>query len=217
MSHKVADEMAGEITDTPPTRTVIDRVVRHGREYIEFSDGTSQTRKLDRVTGKPLTDWTTVDKPPADINDPESPFPLQATRQLSVVAEHQAEGEPKHWSLFSHIPIHGDSTGPGQVWQVKGDAELMHFEHIASGVDQMRSDSFAWHQVVCTDLSEEQLKRVDEICRGEKPPSAPNRREVKEHCQGWTIRVLRRLVEEGILEAEMVDGLEGRMDHVRNW
>jgi hypothetical protein len=60
------------------------------------------------------------------------------------------------------------------------------------------------------------LARVDEIVRAEKPPSAPNRAAVTEHCQGWTVRVVRRLVEEGIAEERVVGVLEGCMDSVRD-
>jgi hypothetical protein len=100
-------------------------------------------------------------------------------------------------------------------WQVTGDAEFMHFES-ADGVDKMNLPDFAWHQVLNKDLSDGQLARVDEIVRAEKPPSAPNRAAVTEHCQGWTVRVVRRLVEEGIAEKRVVGVLEGCMDSVRN-
>lgn len=106
-------------------------------------------------------------------------------------------------------------TGPGLTWQVTGDAEFMYFEH-ATGVDRMSSPDFAWHQVLSQDLSDEQLARVEEVVREEKPPSAPSRAVVKEHCQGWTVRVVRRLVEEKIVTREgVVEMLEGYMDPIR--
>jgi hypothetical protein len=91
----------------------------------------------------------------------------------------------------------------------------MHFES-ADGVDKMISPDFAWHQVLNKDLIDEQLTRMDEIVRAEKPPSAPNRAAVTEHCQGWVVRVVRQLVEEGIAEERIVGVLEGCMDSVRN-
>ncbi|AEO55080.1 hypothetical protein MYCTH_2107761 [Thermothelomyces thermophilus ATCC 42464] len=129
---------------------------------------------------QPLTDWTTVE--PA-IDDNLKASASETSFHLSVVAEHQAENEPKHWCLFSHIPSEM-GTGPGQLWQVTGDAELMHFEH-ATGVDKLSSPDFAWHQVLNNDLSAAQLARFDAIAREEKPPSAPNRAAVE----------LRKLVE----------------------
>jgi hypothetical protein len=203
------------MADAESARNITDRAVRNGREYVSYADGTSFTRKLDRATGQPLSDWTAVEKPvddePASSSAaPESP----PARYLSVIAEHQAENEPKHWSLFSHVP-NTTGTGPGQMWQVTGDAEFMRFEQ-ATGVDRMSSPDYAWHQVLNQDLGDEQLARVDEIARAEEPPSAPNRAAVKEHCQGWTVRVVRRLVEEGIVKREgVVAMLEGYMDPIK--
>jgi hypothetical protein len=91
----------------------------------------------------------------------------------------------------------------------------MRFEQ-AAGVDRMNSPDFAWHQVLSKDLTDEMLKRVDEIAKGERPPSAPNRAAVTEHCQGWTVRVVKRLVEEGIVEERVVGVLEGCMDPIWN-
>jgi hypothetical protein len=192
-----------------PERTITNHTTRPGREFITYSDGTSQTRKLSPSTGSPLTPWTPVEPPPADDTTPNSP-----TRHLSVVAFHQAPNEPKHWSLFSHIP-NPTGTGPGQVWQVTGDAELMHYDHSEGEVvDHLAKEDFAWHQVVNGDLSEAQFVRVDEIARAEAPPRAASRKEVREHCQGWTMRVLGKLVGEGIVEEGAVEGLRGGMDPI---
>ena len=200
------------MTGLDSARNITDRTVRNGREYISYSDGTSSTRKLDRATGEPISDWIAVESVDTITSSTSEPPP---TRYLTVIAEHQAENEPKHWSLFAHVP-NAVGTGPGLSWQVTGDAEFMHFEH-AAGVSRMESPDFAWHQVLSQDLSEGQLVRVDEIARAEKPPSAPNRAAVTEHCQGWTVRVVRRLVEEGIVERDGVVGmLEGYLDSIRN-
>ncbi len=96
------------MADPNPTLTIQDRAVRNGREYITYSDGTSHTRRLDRVTGQPISAWVPVERPVDDDNATNTNAP--ATRYLYVVAEHQAEGEPKHWSLFSHVP---DAMGAG--------------------------------------------------------------------------------------------------------
>lgn len=77
------------------THSITDRAVRDGREYITYSDGSLFTRRLDRTTGQPLTDWSPVEKPVETVLSSEPP----PTRYLSVIAEHQAEDEPKHWSL----------------------------------------------------------------------------------------------------------------------
>jgi hypothetical protein len=100
--------MAG-IKDTENIRTVVSRSIRNTREFISCSDGTSYTRKLDSATGQPASDWSPVEQP---VDEGSSSEP--ATRYLSVVAEHQAENEPKHWCLFSHVP-NAMGTGPGQL------------------------------------------------------------------------------------------------------
>ena len=92
----------------------------------------------------------------------------------------------------------------------------MRFEHHVD-VDRFESGNSVWYTRVINDgLSEEQERRVDEIARGETPPRAKSRREVKENCQGWTVRVLKRLVGEGIVDGGggHVGWLEGVMDPV---
>jgi hypothetical protein len=134
------------------------------------------------------------------------------TRHLAVIAENQAEGEPKHWSLFCYIP---DATGrgKGQRWQVTGDAQFMHFEHFAD-IDIMNAEFFAWHQVMNSNISEAQVTRIDGIARTEPPPRAETRASVTEHCQGWTIRVLRRLAGEGMVEETSISMLQKYMDPI---
>ncbi|KAL2189915.1 hypothetical protein L209DRAFT_777406 [Thermothelomyces heterothallicus CBS 203.75] len=154
-------------------RTMTNHAVRNGREIISYSDCTSYTGKLDRLTNQPLTDWTPVE---TAIDDN-----LKA-------------------SAFRNQPP-----------PLRRVAEVMHFEH-ATGVDKLSSPDFALHQVLNKDLSAAQLATVDAIAREEKPPSAPNRAAVMEHCQGWTLRVVRRLVDERIVEARLIGVLEGCMD-----
>jgi hypothetical protein len=202
----------------PDNHAIITRAVRNGREFGTHADGTSWTRRLDRTTNEPITDWTLVEPLPAnDTTSSSSTTPQKTRRHLSVVAEHQTTNEAKHWSLFSHAlpPNHPTDTAPGQVWQVKGDAEFMHHDH-ASDIDQLNSPGFAWHQVLCDDLTEEQFQRVDEIAQEEQPPRAVNRAAVREHCQGWVLRVVRRLVREGVIKMKegVMEGLEGVMDPI---
>jgi hypothetical protein len=99
-----------KMADTKSDRTVVSRAVRNAREFVSYSDGASYTRKLDRATNQPIGDWTAVEAPVDDKTTPSEP----STRYLSVVAEHQAENEPKHWFLFSHVP-NAMGIGPGQV------------------------------------------------------------------------------------------------------
>lgn len=191
------------MASTQSTITITKSTVRYGREYVEYSDGSQWTRKLDAETNMPRGEWRAVESPVAEESEP-------STLYLSVVVENQAPGEPKHWSLFSHRP---DNTGRGKghVWQVTGDAEHMHYQHI-SDVDHMNTATFAWHQVLNTSLTNAQYDVVDRIARSEPAPRAVNRAAVVENCQGWVIRVLRRLVDEAIVPESAVDMLQGYMD-----
>lgn len=188
-------------------RTVINRKTGFGREYIEYSDGSQWTRKIDRKTKQPVGEWAKVEAAPSD--DDEA---IPATLHLALVTENQAEGEPKHWSLFCYIP---DATGRGrgQRWQVTGDAQFMHYEY-ASDIDIMNAESFAWHQVLNPNISTVQAARIDGIARTEPPPHAESRASVTEHCQGWTIRVLRQLAREGVVEDTAVSALQQYMDPI---
>ena len=58
--------------------------------------------------------WTPVEQAPSE---PEL--------VLSLVLQNQGPGEPDHWSLFV-----APEGGIGQVYQVKGDAELMQHTHL---------------------------------------------------------------------------------------
>ncbi|QVM08115.1 hypothetical protein D8B26_002812 [Coccidioides posadasii str. Silveira] len=48
-------------------------------------------------------------------------------------------------------------------------------------------------------LTNEQATTVKQIAEQEAPPQAPSRKKVKEDCQGWAVRVLARLAENGIV------------------
>ncbi|KAG8407180.1 hypothetical protein J3458_020673 [Metarhizium acridum] len=72
------------MADVEPT--VVSHAVRHGREYVEYSDGSQWTRKVDRKTGKPRSEWTAIEAPVAQETEP-------ATLYLCVVVQHQAEND----------------------------------------------------------------------------------------------------------------------------
>ncbi|EPE04032.1 hypothetical protein F503_04880 [Ophiostoma piceae UAMH 11346] len=181
---------------------VVSDATKRGRQFVVYSDGTQRTRRVDKY-GTALGEWTLLEPVP-----PEEPEPLQ----LHVVARHQAEGEPKHWSLYA-VRRGADGSTSGQVWQVTGDAEHMIYDH-GDDIDLFNGADFAWQQTVNTDLSEESFVKVDEMARSEPPPRAESRKEVTENCQGWTVRLLRRLVDTGIVAPEAVVSLQGSMDPV---
>lgn len=187
---------------------VIAHSIRRGREFIQYADGTHLTRRVDEEN-QPREPWRPIE--PTIWPPHEEPT---NTIHLSVIAEHQAEGEPKHWSLLAHWPIsHSSGLEKHQVWQVTGDAESMRYEPRAD-VDKLRSGDLAWTRTVNVGVTGDQFLMIESICRQEPPPHAENRASVRENCQGWVIRVLQRLVAEGIVEETLVSSLREHMDPI---
>lgn len=136
--------------------------------------------------------------------EPISPvlLPSPDPHLVILVIENQAEGEPKHWFLFV-----GPEAGPGTVHQVTGDATFMRYEtfEVASPV---RSESYHTSYVLAR-LAEGQVGVVRSCAEGEAPPCAVDRASVRENCQGWTTRLLKRLRDERIVGGEWVTFAEG--------
>ena len=145
-------------------------------EFYE-ADGRSFKRK------KGTKEWIEVGRP--TIFEPQL--------CLSLVRQNQADGEPTHWSL--HIAREGE---PGNVYQVKGDAECMRYIPPNHMIDVRLSEGFKDIFELAT-LTEAQARIVEEVAQNEPPPQAENRRSVTENCQGWTVSVIRKLVERGIV------------------
>lgn len=154
-------------------------------EYRTTPDGARSKRKL-HPDGS-YSRWEPV-SPPL----PPAPGPIL----LILVLENQTEGEPKHWFLFV-----GPENGPGTVYQVTGDATFMRYEtfKVASPVS---SGSYCTSYVMAR-LEGAQAEVVRSCAEGEAPPRAADRASVRENCQGWTMRVLRRL-----RDAEVVHPLQ---------
>ena len=133
--------------------------------------------------------WGKVDSPP-----PTGPPAME----LHLVRQKQAGGEPYHWSLF--LACEGQ---PGVVFQVKGDAVAMHYAH-TNNINIMISQSYKDSYIIARP-TEHQAARVRYWATHEAPPRAVNQAAITENCQGWTIRVIRRLVVEGIVQQNWVN------------
>jgi hypothetical protein len=162
------------------------------REYTQI-EGKQWTRSVD------TTQWVRVPTPP-----PAQPPALQ----LMLVREHQAPGEPHHWSLC--LAYEGQA---GMVYQVKGDALAMSYDH-ASNVNPLESVSFKDSYIIARPTAE-QAARVGYWVNQEVPPRAPNQAAVQENCQGWTIRVMRRLVQEGVVAQSWLNSAENLKEPLR--
>ncbi len=193
-----------------PPAIVFQEFRRYRRQYVEYSDGTKLTRRVHKATFVPLTPWTAVLSPPASSSSSSAPLPVL---HLSLVVEHQAAGEPKHWSLLCHR----EDDPRGRLWQVTGDAERMHYAHLpdAGKLSGGGGGDVAWRQVLNGELTAAQRATVEEVVGTEPPPRANIRADVKENCQGWVMRVLRRLAAEGIVEEIEVDKLWEQMDPLK--
>ena len=157
---------------------------------------THEGSELKRRTG--TTEWEVIDSPPSG----------SAPLELKLVREFQLPGEPHHWSLF--LAYENQS---GTVFQVRGDAVDMHFAHLENE-DVLRLEGYNDSYIIARP-TEQQARRVQHWANHEEPPSARNQAAVRENCQGWSIRVMRRLVAEGIIEGKWVDTAQSLQEPVQ--
>ncbi|EEH18724.2 hypothetical protein PABG_01043 [Paracoccidioides brasiliensis Pb03] len=104
-----------------------------------------------------------------------------------------------HWSLFV-----ARENEPGPVYQVKGDAECMSYQPSPGPINILQSLSFsnAYNLAAITDA---QALIVKQVAENEPPPTAVNRQAVVENCQGWTIRVIAKLVARCIVDSAKLE------------
>lgn len=99
------------------------------------------------------------------------------------------------------------------VLQVRGDAVYMTHEHDEQA-EIFRYASFRDALDLGVAVTERERGVVWEAACQTLPPRAATQREVVENCQGWTVRVVQRLVELGMVSAEKVEMLKGMMEPV---
>ena len=126
--------------------------------------------------------------------------------QLSLVRLRQGQNQPHHWLLFVHR-----ENEAGDVFQVTGDALNMRYDH-ANNIDIMRLENFHDSFLLKSDLSATHLQTIKDFVVHEPPPRAENQRDVKENCQGWTIRVMRDLVDSGMIGEKWIESAKDMMD-----
>ena len=177
--------------------------------------------------------WIEYNPPPpaskdTDVNNPVTDVRTAGSRskevQLSLIQFTQLPDEPLHWALF--LGIEGC---PGERFQVTGDAECMHYEHVELGsgaglesaVDVTTLEGFLTAYTLASFPmpsqkydENEAVKVVKEIVWNEPAPRAASRKDVRENCQGWAVRVLQRLMERGLVEERKVSMVKGLMQPV---
>ncbi|GKZ26041.1 hypothetical protein AbraIFM66951_003220 [Aspergillus brasiliensis] len=152
---------------------------------------------------KDTTEWleyqpTTPDPQPSNTNN---------TYIISLLQTKQGPGEPLHWSLFV-----ARENQPGRVYQVTGDAEFMVYEP-EEGVELSSIEDLC-NVFVLGEVDEDGARVVESVAGSEVPPRARCRREVKENCQGWVVRVVERLVGMQLVKGEKVGFLRGMVEDV---
>ncbi|KAG5296534.1 hypothetical protein I7I48_05378 [Histoplasma ohiense] len=124
---------------------------------------------------------------------------------LGVARQRQQDAQGHHWSLF--VAEEGE---PGIVYQVTGDHTFMVFSRRPE-VNILNSRTFRDIHQIAT-LNEQTVQRVEYWANQEPPPRAPTQAQVRETCQSWTIRVVRRLIAEEIVEPKWEQELENLID-----
>jgi hypothetical protein len=136
---------------------------------------------------------------------------------LYLVRTNQYEGEPLHWALVVSPAeeIH-DASLKTMIFEVRGDpgdpgTGMHHSFNLNSrvtprGMENVR-DVFE-----LGNLDKEQVDIVTDIATNEIPPRAENRRQVDENCQGWCVRVVRRLAERGWVKSEWLNKMAPMME-----
>lgn len=56
---------------------------------------------------------------------------------------------------------------------------------------------------------------LQKIAVAEPPPRANNMKEVKENCQGWSLRVLAKCVQGGIVPKERLDACKALLEPIK--
>ncbi|ODM14819.1 hypothetical protein SI65_09813 [Aspergillus cristatus] len=156
-------------------------IKRIGLRELALKDNTPiYTRKLGSQTWEP---YATSDHP-----QPTDTRPLL----LGLVREFQPN-EAHHWSLF--VAEEGKN---GTLYQVTGDHTYMVHDH-KKDVNMLCLNSFAdIHQLAELDVLKAQM--VEYWANQEPASRAESQAQVRDTCQSWIIRVVRRLIAEGIVE-----------------
>ncbi|OQE45878.1 hypothetical protein PENCOP_c001G08013 [Penicillium coprophilum] len=190
------------MSDFPPPGTPIK--TRGFREVCEV-DGRTFFKK------KGAQEWTEDTSNPDELKPPvENPH-----LYLYLVQAKQAPGEPNHWALFL-----ADENEPdyGYIHQVTGDAADMKYEPSAAKINVMDAGlGLCANVYTLAVVSQEQARAarlVKEAADSEPPPRAENHKALTENCQGWTVRVIEKLVEEKIVMPQKLEVVRSLMQEV---
>lgn len=129
----------------------------------------------------------------------------------------QYEGEPLHWALVvSPAEDAHNASLKTMVFEVCGDPgdpdTGMHHSFNLDNRVTLRDMEDVRDIFELGHLSKEQVEMMTKIATNEKPPRAASRRDVDENCQGWCVRVVKRLIEKGWVKKEWLHKTESMME-----
>ena len=169
------------------------RIVDRGNwQYLMYGQTSTHKRR------KGTEVWEVMDSAPA----------AEDVYRICVVRQNQGGGGPLHWSLF----IYKEGVKIGMVIQVKGDVLHMRHWH-AQDIDMFGSDSFR-DQFDIGIVTETQRNQIWTVAHQLAPPKADSQGQVVENCQGWTIRFVQWLVQQGIVNPTWIESLRSMMQPV---
>ncbi|TRX97138.1 hypothetical protein FHL15_001932 [Xylaria flabelliformis] len=175
--------------------TFSDPVRSGNREYRTSNDGRQWVRKLRQGAWGTWQLYTPEELPPAE----------RSATCLWLVRQRQAVG-PYHWSLA----VASEEGGPGEIYQVKGDAIHMYHDHAREKNIFMSESYFDSFNLGYLDNKGREM--VEHCAYRQAPPSAPNAAAIKENCQGWAVRVLGDLEAKGVVSKGTADKLTPSME-----
>ncbi|KAF2787084.1 hypothetical protein K505DRAFT_329899 [Melanomma pulvis-pyrius CBS 109.77] len=200
--------------------------------FTEFLTTPSETYK--RRVGTHA--WLPVSSDSLPIPSTSSPdFKRPDWFTLSLVRFNQFPEEPLHWSL---VISPTDDPGPliapyvssvenavlraTFILEVRGEPEQMFYHEIKVHKHvSLLEDVHSTYELATFGVGglgdggeDDAFGRIMGVARGMEPPKARNRREAKEHCQGWCRRVVEELVLKGVVKEEKVGMLSGMMEAV---
>ncbi|KAF2750671.1 hypothetical protein M011DRAFT_455695 [Sporormia fimetaria CBS 119925] len=129
-----------------------------------------------------------------DLETPDPESSAATPTWLSVVLKRQPPPLGHHWLLFI-----AKEEQPGTVLQVLGDHTFMTYSHMKD-VDVVNDDDFASIYQIAQIPDRATVEMIEQCAASEPPPRAETQAEVRDTCQSWAIRVVARLVEEGVVQ-----------------
>ncbi|KAI0539765.1 hypothetical protein GGR58DRAFT_499800 [Xylaria digitata] len=149
---------------------------RRNREYYTDGSGVAWTRKV-QSNGQ-RENWKPVVMSQVAAQ--------RANNHLFLVRQHQSQGQPMHW-LLAVAPENGEGT----IYQVKGDAQNMRYQHI-SKANVFVSGSYADSRRIC-ELDANGEIWVAYFTSQVTPPRAESQTQVRGDCQDWVVQVIQEL------------------------